>query len=278
MPASPTLTTEARAIVAEHHELGRYLLELAGDPELLFCENETNAPRLFGMPGTDFPKDGINDHVVHGADTVNPGTVGHARRRLAIDSRSRPGETAEVRFQLGPAVDREEDSFDDILSMRRAEADSFYARLTPPAATEDEARVLRQAFAGMLWSKQFFHYDVARWLEGDPAGAPPPPERSTRPQQGVAPRRLLRRHLDAGHVGVPVVRGVGPCVPLRRPRPRRRGLREAPAAPAAAASGTSIRTDSYPHTSGRSATSTRRSTHGPRSKCFASTAGATSAS
>ena len=172
----PTLTTEARAIVAEHHELGRYLLELAGDPELLFCENETNAQRLFGMPGAGFPKDGINDYVVHGADTVNlerSGTKAAARYRLTVG----PGETAEVRFQLGPGADHEEDSFDDILSMRRAEADSFYARLTPPAATEDEARVLRQAFAGMLWSKQFFHYDVARWLQGDPEGAPPPPER-----------------------------------------------------------------------------------------------------
>ena len=136
-----------------------------------------------------YPKDGINDHVVHGTATVNPDRVGTKRRR-GIASTVAPGETAEVRFTLGPGTSREEETADEILDERRAEADSFYERLTPDGATEDEARVLRQAFAGMLWSKQFFHFDVDRWLVGDPSMPAPPPER-------LNGRNKDWRHLDS---------------------------------------------------------------------------------
>ncbi len=188
-PRKPSLWVEAGYVMAEHHELGRYVLELDGDPELLFCDNETNAQRLFGLPSPPFPKDGINDHVVHGAPSVNPDRVGTkmaARYHLTVE----PGETTEVRFELGPGANREEATFDEIMAARRAEADAFYARLTPDGTTADEARVLRQAFAGMLWSKQFFHFDVARWLDGDPSMPPPPPER----RHG---RNKDWRHLDS---------------------------------------------------------------------------------
>ncbi len=188
-PRKPTIGVEAGYVVAEHHELGRYIFELEGDPELLFCENETNAARLFGLPSPAFPKDGINDHLIHGAATVNPGCTGTkmaARYHFTIE----PGATRELRFELRPAPDREEATFDEIMARRRAEADAFYAHLTPGGASDDEARVLRQAFAGMLWSKQFFHFDVARWLDGDPSMPPPPPER----HQG---RNKDWRHLDS---------------------------------------------------------------------------------
>ena len=188
-PRKPAISREAGYVIAEHHELGRYVLDLEGDPELLFCDNETNAQRLFGVASPPFPKDGVNDYVVHGTATVNPERVGTkmaARYRFTVEA----GARAEVRFQLGPASHREEATFDDIMTARRAEADAFYARITPAGATNDEARVLRQAFAGLLWSKQFYHYDVERWLDGDPSMPPPPRER-------LAGRNKDWRHLDS---------------------------------------------------------------------------------
>jgi hypothetical protein len=166
------------AVALEHPRLGRMVLAGDGAPELLFCENETNAPLLFGSEATTaFPKDGIDDHVVHGAATVNPertGTKAALRYRLEVGA----GETVVVRLRLS-AADAPDLAvgFGAVLETRRREADEFYAELTPEDATADEAMVMRQAFAGMLWSKQFYHYNVAAWLDGDPAGPPPPEER-----------------------------------------------------------------------------------------------------
>jgi len=188
-PRKPSISVEAGYVIAEHHELGRFVLDLEGDPELLFCDNETNGQRLFGVASSPFPKDGVNDHVIRGAATVNPDRVGTkmaARYTLTVEA----GASAEVRFRLGPASNREEATFDDIMTARRAEADAFYARITPAEATADEARVLRQAFAGLLWCKQFYHYDVERWLDGDPSTPPPPRERLTG-------RNKDWRHLDS---------------------------------------------------------------------------------
>jgi len=159
-------------------------------PELLFCDNETNIPLLFGTePVTRYPKDGIGDHVLAGAATVNPertGTKCSAWYRLTVAA----GQTAEVRLRLRPAGQhlvgqRPVDSdplgadFDRVLALRQAEADEFYAELTPSTCSADEAMVMRQAFAGLLWSKQLFYYDVARWLDGDPTQPPPPAQRLT---------------------------------------------------------------------------------------------------
>ena len=122
---------------------------------------------------------------------------------------------------------------------------------------------MRQAFAGLLWTKQFYHYDVQRWLDGDPAQPPPPPERLDGPQPRVDAPLQRRRHLDARQVGVSVVRGVGPRVPLRPARARRPGLRQGAAHPAPA------RVVHAPERAdpglrvGASATSTRRCTPGP---------------
>ncbi len=176
------------AIVIEHPFVGALeLLAGAGPdgtvPVPLFCENETNVARLFGAPAqTPYPKDGINDHVVSGAATVNPGQRGTKCAlwyKLAIE----PGETAELRLRLRPAGTTAGEGgaaaalgrgFDRVVGQRRAEADEFYAELAPEQASPDEVMVMRQAFAGMLWSKQLYNYDVARWLDGDPAQPPPP--------------------------------------------------------------------------------------------------------
>ena len=153
-------------------------------PTALFCENETNNQRLFGVPGpTPYPKDGINDHVVGGAATVNPdrhGTKAAIWYRLPVG----PAATVELRLRLRP--DGAEPAgaaalgadFDRVVARRRQEADAFYAELTPPGRPADEAAVMRQAFAGMLWSKQLYAYDVARWLEGDPTQPTPPASRN----------------------------------------------------------------------------------------------------
>jgi len=152
-------------------------LVLTGDgtPELLFCDNETNTRRLYGLAGrSEFPKDGINDHVVHGLDTVNPdhvGTKAALRYRLTVP----PGESREIRLRLTARAEPGDlgTDFAAVMSQRRDEADEFYTALTPDLDAE-RALVLRQAFAGLLWGKQFFHLDVERWLAGDPAGPTPP--------------------------------------------------------------------------------------------------------
>ena len=184
----PLLRDDAGVIVAEHRTLGVQTLTSSGAPQLLFCDNETNNRRLWGAPGPEYPKDGINDHVVLGAATVNPARRGTkaAFHHILIAA---PGETVTVTLRLSdtnPLLD----GADTVLAARRGEADEYYATLTPPDASADEAEVMRQAFAGMLWGKQFYRYDVGRWIDGDPAQPPPPPGRGSIRNGGW-------RHFDA---------------------------------------------------------------------------------
>jgi hypothetical protein len=170
------------AIRLEHPAMpGPYRLDCEGTPELLYTENETNVRRLFGAePGARYVKDAFHDYVVHGqTEAVNPageGTKAAAHYRLLLA----PGETAVVRLRL--RADGAKDApfgspFDRLVAQRQGEADDFYATLVPAKLSEDARRVMRQALAGMLWSKQWYHYNVRRWLDGDPAQPPPPPER-----------------------------------------------------------------------------------------------------
>jgi hypothetical protein len=184
----PVLTAKDGVVLAEHHGLGRMTLASDGAPELLFCENESNAPRLWGAPATTpYPKDGIAQHVLTGAAMVNPdqtGTKAALRYRLTVPG----GETAEVRLRLSAEGNGIDAGWEDTLAARQSEADEFYAALTPAGTSADAAEVMRQAFAGMLWSKQFFHYDVERWLDGDPAG--PRPAESRRHARNAEWRHL----------------------------------------------------------------------------------------
>jgi hypothetical protein len=149
----------------------------SGQPELLFCDNETNAKQLWGVePSPPFPKDGIGDHVVSGAPTVNPerrGTKAALWYRLQVA----PEETREVRLRLAAGSGDLGEEWETTLSSRAREADRFYAALG--GAAGDEARIMRQALAGMLWSKQFYVFDVERWFDGDPGQPPPPASRRT---------------------------------------------------------------------------------------------------
>ena len=177
----PQLMAKDGAIVAEHHQLGRVTLAGSGAYETIVCDNDSNARRLWNVDGARYPKDGIADHVLHGAETVNPDGTGtkaalHHRLRVAAGATA----TIELRLTAGEPLPAGANAIGqamsngDVLAARQREADEFHASIAPAGAGADERNVLRQALAGMIWSKQFFHYDVARWLDGDPAGPPPP--------------------------------------------------------------------------------------------------------
>ncbi len=175
----PSMTTVAdrsgAAVVrAEHVELGTWLLHADASASLLFCENETNNQRLFGTPNASpYVKDGINEHVVGGnADAVNPGRTGTkvaAHHVLHVPA----GGSAAIRLRLslepgGSAANGSEPlgvEFDKLLDERRRETDQFYATVIPPALHPDATLVKRQALAGLLWSKQYYEYDVHHWLD-----------------------------------------------------------------------------------------------------------------
>ncbi|MDQ3500003.1 MAG: glucosidase [Actinomycetota bacterium] len=185
----PEIHSERGRLVANHHTLGSMSLTGSGSPELLFCENESNSPRLWDVEGAPYPKDGINDHVLGDADSVNPartGTKAAMWYRLSVPA----GGEDTIELRLSPKGSRPTKA---IFTRRRTEADKFYAALTPPGVTDNEASVMRQAFAGMLWSKQFYHYDVDRWLDGDPAGPRPPRAR-------LGGRNYEWRHLNNSDV------------------------------------------------------------------------------
>jgi hypothetical protein len=182
----------ALQLQAEHHELGAYLLSIEapsgtggadnGRPELLFTENETNNERLWGSQNPSaHVKDAFHDRVIGGrVEAVNPervGTKAAAHFRLRLEA----GRSTTLRLRLAAASTPPRTpfgrGFDELFRTRIAEADEFYAERIPAALSDEERRVARQAYAGLLWSKQFYHYVVPHWIEGDPAQPPPPEQR-----------------------------------------------------------------------------------------------------
>ncbi len=170
-PSIPVLRLVDGGVDARCDRLGQMVLR--GPGEGLMCGNETNTGRLFGTPGPSFPKDGINDHLVRGSPTVNLdglGTKAALWNRVSVE----PGATVELHWRLSPTGEPPDPA---VFPVRRAEADAYHRALAPEHLDHDRRRVLRQALAGLVWSKQFYHYDVERWLDGDPTGPPPPPQR-----------------------------------------------------------------------------------------------------
>ncbi len=189
----------AAVIKASHPALGDYDLFCDSPDDLFFTENESNLKRLWGVPNaTPFVKDSINDRVVGGKiDIVNSAEFGTkaaahykfnipANETISIRLRlSRRGSTSpspadsvvslSLRERVGVRATDPFADFDEIFRKRRAEADEFYGELAPSSLTDEQRAIQRQAFAGLLWSKQFYHYIVEEWLDGDP-GQPPPPE------------------------------------------------------------------------------------------------------
>ncbi|HYU16033.1 MAG TPA: hypothetical protein VEL05_08185, partial [Candidatus Acidoferrum sp.] len=170
-------------MIAEREGLGRYRLAVSGAPELLFTENETSFSRLFGAANAGpYTKDAFHEYVVAGrTGAVNPagrGTKAAALYRLEVPA------GGEVAVQLRLSADDGASTaagcgsdFDAVFAERRREADEFYAGVIPAGAGDEERRVMRQGYAGLLWSKQFYHYVVRDWLEGDPAYPRPPDAR-----------------------------------------------------------------------------------------------------
>ena len=175
------------AVAVEQEDLGEYefhpgaLDDGKTLPEVLFCENETNAERVFGAdksPG--FFKDAFHEHLVNGnKDAVNPkrtGTKMCAHYELAIPA----GGSREIRLRLArKSAAKPFADFDAVFAKRIAEADEFYAGVQHGLHDLDLCSIQRQALAGMIWSKQFYHFNVRTWLNGDPAQPPPPPERKS---------------------------------------------------------------------------------------------------
>ena len=155
-----------------------YQLYCEGTPDVLFTENETNFARLFGVPNRFFAKDGINNAVVHGAtEEINPerrGSKASARYQATLEG----GASTVLRLRLSRQSHANAfTDFDSIFDRRIAEADGYYESIIPQTLSADERNVMRQSLGGLLWSKQFYHYVVKEWLDGDPNQPPPPPER-----------------------------------------------------------------------------------------------------
>ncbi len=162
-PGENTVTIET-----SHAELSGFMLHCDGNPRLLFTENDTNNERIFGTPNaTPYVKDAFNAYVLAGRqEAVNPnriGTKAAAHYQLNVGA----GETAIIRLRLSNAAPRDAfgSQFNQIVQQRRGEADAFYKAITPACVGEDAAGVMREALAGMLWSKQYFFYDTDKWLE-----------------------------------------------------------------------------------------------------------------
>ncbi|HVB60185.1 MAG TPA: hypothetical protein VNE61_03235 [Ktedonobacteraceae bacterium] len=179
--ANPSQTSND-ARVATGTNLGPRWLYCDATPDLLFTDNETNSARLYGSSNvTPYVKDSINDYIVHGKqDAVNPthsGTKVAARYHLTLAA----GETQTIQLRLSDRSPADwlpfDESFAGIFAQRIQEADAFYAAVIPQDLSDDEKMVQRQAFAGMLWNKQFYYYDIRTWLAGDPLQPPPPPQR-----------------------------------------------------------------------------------------------------
>ncbi|HTX60539.1 MAG TPA: glucosidase, partial [Verrucomicrobiae bacterium] len=171
--------SHAREVRVAHETLGDHRFYFEHPQELLFTENETNFERIFNSPNVgEYVKDGINDYVVEGKHrAVNPmlsGTKAAGLYRFELAA----GETRTIRARL--CVDEHADPFGDfdaVFEQRMLEADAFYGELNDYPVSADEKAIQRQAFAGLLWNKQFYEYSVRDWLKGDPAQPPPPPER-----------------------------------------------------------------------------------------------------
>ncbi|HSQ56249.1 MAG TPA: glucosidase, partial [Gemmata sp.] len=210
-PGRPSLRQVAAApgrgvVHATHPELGERYLYSEGDAPLLFTENETNTQRIFGVPNrSPYVKDGINNFIVHGQEGVlNPEHVG---TKVAVHHRVtvKPGGSHIIRLRLSdvaPATLARTngaegtpfgEAFDAMVDSRRKEADEFYAGVIPASLNDDARNVMRQALAGMMWSKQFYHYDVDKWLE----------ERGSDPfkeNRKQSPRNDLWHHMYNGDV------------------------------------------------------------------------------
>jgi hypothetical protein len=195
--ARPKMGEQKPGLVqGNHDQLDLFSLSFQEPDRLVFCDNDTNFAKVFGSAGPPgYCKDGVNDFIVHSRlEAANP--EGHGTKVAGVYYRELPaGETAVVRVRLcvGAAATHDFSQFDAIVEQRRQEADAFYAVVQNGIDDADMRLVQRQAFAGMLWSKQFYRFDVSEWLDGDPRQPPPPASRKSG-------RNSAWRHLNASDI------------------------------------------------------------------------------
>jgi hypothetical protein len=167
------------SMFTQHKTLGKHILYAENPAELVFCENESNSEKLYSIPGKQdaYYKDGINDYILHGAKTVNPGNSG-TKAAFHFIKTIEPGTSETFRVRLSrESLEKPFEEFDRIFEKRIKEADAFYADIQTNGLTDELKSIQRQAYAGMIWCKQFYYYNVQKWLTGDPECTPPPPER-----------------------------------------------------------------------------------------------------
>jgi hypothetical protein len=181
--AAPSLRLDGANVVrAEHPTLGSYRFAFDAEAEVLFTENETNTQRLWGIPNpTSFVKDAFHDYVIsRRREAVNPEHTG-TKCAPHFDLMIQPGETRQLRLRMVPTDAAPEKlfgkAFDTLFAERQREADEFLNAIAPLALSSEPRNAIRQGYAGLLWSKQFYHYIIADWLAGDPTQPPPPQER-----------------------------------------------------------------------------------------------------
>ena len=186
----------ANVLAATQPTLGRYWLYFDAPEEVLFTDNDSNRARLWGQPHDGFAKDGFHDYLIDGRATAvnraNTGTKAAPRYRCEVA----PGQAWVIKLRLSADGDLAQPlgaDFDALFARRIDEAEAFYRRITPFEMPDDLRNVQRQAFAGLLWSKQYYHYFVQRWLEGDSAQPAPPHERLSGRNHGWG-------HLDVADV------------------------------------------------------------------------------
>jgi hypothetical protein len=177
----PTISADGAGMLVEHATLGRYRLAVQRPGELLFTDNETNARRIFNYDGPQYAKDAFHEYVIHGRqDAVNPARTG-TKAAVHYTLPIAPGQHIELHLRLSAESENVTQpfgtDFGTIFDQRIAETDAFYQAVTPDWVTPEQRAISRQAYAGLLWSKQYFHYVVLQWLQGDPAQPVPPAAR-----------------------------------------------------------------------------------------------------
>jgi len=190
----PQISARGATMVAEHLELGTYYLYVEENAELLFCENETNAVRLYGAGSHGYYKDAFHEYLVQGnRSAVNPQLRG-SKACAHLTARVDAGTSATFRLRLSQAENPGPfTGFDQLATTRKRQCDEFYAGIQSGLDHEDARLVQRQAFAGMIWNKQYYEYDVRRWLDGDSSSPPPADER----RYG---RNAEWQHVDCGTI------------------------------------------------------------------------------
>ncbi|MBA3873701.1 MAG: glucosidase [Anaerolineae bacterium] len=180
--ARPELRVDKGAVSADHRHIGKrwwYAQSDGQDMGFLFTENDTNTQRLFGQPNAQpYVKDAFHEVIIHGnRNAVNPAQMG-TKAAAHFQKVVQPGESLVVQIRFSNTAQKSPfANFDETFSQRLNEADEFYAAVQGGDLTDDERNVQRQAFAGLLWNKQFYHYSVELWLDGDPAEPAPPESR-----------------------------------------------------------------------------------------------------